>query len=240
MRSVLDRAGHLSELALDRLRFDPTVAPDEKAEADAHLATCAACRDAMAMLASEDASFAVAPRVRVSALRPRISTGWIGAGVSALALAAVVLLAVRVRPRDDGDVMRLRGSPIDFEVFVHDGSDSRAVLSGDTVHPGERVGFRVRARDPGYLLVLGHDDTGNRYLCYPEGVIGDAIAVAFQESPEPRVLPTAMRFDDILGSEHITAIFCPAPFTAYDVGPDMQPAGCISHEVSLVKQQRGP
>ena len=105
--------------------------------------------------------------------------------------------------------------------------------------PGERMGFRVKARELGYLLVLGRDDTGNRYLCYPEGVIGDAVAVPFHESPEPQVLPTAMRFDDILGSEHITAIFCPAPFGADEVGENMQPPGCVSREVTLKKQPPG-
>lgn len=240
MISPLDRGGHLSELALDRLRYDPALPTEEKAELDQHLARCAECQAALATLSAEDAAFAVAPRAPVVALRPKSPLRWLGAGVAALAIAAAALIAVNMPTTKlfDPDDLRVKSGPFDFEVFVHDGAESRAVMSGDTVFPGERMGFRVRARETGYLLVLGRDDSGNRYLCYPDGVIGDAVAVAFQESTEPLVLPTAMRFDDILGSEHITAIFCPAPFGADEVGEDMQPPGCVSRAVRLQKQKR--
>ncbi|MFO0746751.1 MAG: hypothetical protein U1F43_13930 [Myxococcota bacterium] len=261
--SVLDRAGHLSELALDRYRYDPPAAPRD--EVDQHLASCAECRAALLDLAHEDAAAAVpAPpgattgaRERgddnVRPLVPRSKSSkvtWL-AGVTGL-LAAAALAFVVARPggdasgdgsgaigADDGDRLHVKSGPFDFEVFVHDGNDSRAVLSGDVVHPGERMGFRVRARELGYLLVTGRDDSGNQYMCYPGGDVTGAAAVPFPETPEPQVLPLAMRFDDILGSEHITATFCPGPFSASDLGGmDMRAAGCVTTGFTLLKRPR--
>lgn len=246
MMSVLDRGGHLSELTFDRLRYDDALPASERAAIESHLTGCGECRAAMSMLAAEDAAFVVTPRAQVIPLKRPSAGRWIGAGVMAMAAAAAALIATSMPTNqvdlglEHVDVMRVRGGPFDFEVFVHDGEGSRAVASGDTVFPGERMGFRVKARETGYLLVIGRDDAGQRYLCYPEGVIGDAVAVAITESQEPQTLPKAMRFDDVLGNEHITAIFCPAPFGADEVGENMQPPGCVSQAFTLKKQPRAP
>lgn len=242
---ALDRAGHLSELALDRYRFDPP--GPERADVDQHLAGCAECRAALLDLATEDAAAAIpaprAPTSNVVRLRPRRGLAVVAGAVGLLAAAAVAFVVTRPqtpRPEDsDEDRLTVKSGPFDFEVFVHDGATSRAVLSGDIVHPGERMGFRVRARELGYLLVTGRDDSGNKYICYPGGDPSAAMAVPFPETPEPQVLPLAMRFDDILGSEHITATFCPGPFSSAELGGvDMRAEGCVTTEVTLVKRPR--
>lgn len=256
--NMLDRAGHLSELALDRYRYDPPAT--DRSWMDAHLAECSECRAALLDLAHEDAAVVVPeprdpnvvplrPPLSKTPTKPRATAWWAGAG-AALAAAAVAFVVTRPGTTRDpgvgpeGDRYHLKSGPFDFEVFVHDGSDSRPVLSGDVVHPGERMGFRVRTRELGYLLVLGRDDSGNRYVCYPGGDVAAAAAVPVPESPEPQVLPLAMRFDDVLGSEHIMAVFCPGPFSAGDLGDgglgsvDMRAEGCITYELTLLKRPR--
>jgi len=241
MSAPLDRAGHLSELALDMRRYDPGPHP----EIDRHLTICEACREALAALAAEDAL------ARIPAPRParrRRPLAWLAGGATLMAAAAVAFIVTRPATADpegaDGPgglgPTTLKSGPFDLEVFVHDGARSRAVVSGDTVHPGERVGFRVRVREPGYILVIGRDDLGNSYMCYPAGEVGVAVAQAFPDTLEPQVLPVAMRFDDVLGSEHLVALLCPAPFAASDLGPALTAGGegCARHELTLHKRPR--
>ena len=246
-----DRSGHLSELALDRYRFDPPeAAPALRAEVEAHLASCAECRAVLAALEGEDAGFALVPPAALvtkaeaaNTLAPtteganvvsladhsasrrasRRRMGWV-AGVSVLlaAAAAVVLVTqqnpVTVAGGPDGfegpDHITLRGSAIDFEIIVDNGRVSRLVASGDTVHPGERMAFRVKAREDGWLAVVGRDDTNVAYACYPQGADLAAVqAVAIVHATEPKDLPVAMRFDAVIGTERLSAVFCDAPFT---------------------------
>ena len=214
----LDRGGHLSELMLDRLRTDPPGAMGEAhANARLHLASCAACQAADAELVKGDAELAP-PRAR-----PLPSQRWPKLALAVatpLALAAIVLLIVRPPPSETDGMLRKSGA-IDFEVYVHDGTKSRLVQSGDAVHPGDRVSFKVQARVAGHLLVVGSDEAGHAYRCWPQNEAVDAAdAPAFGPTEGPEELPAAMRFDDVLGAEHLVAIFCAAPFSYADVaGP---------------------
>jgi len=63
--------------------------------------------------------------------------------------------------------LRLRGGRFTLEVWVHDGQHKRLVDSGDEVFAGERVAFRVSAATAGHLLIVGVDQSGEVYLCYP-------------------------------------------------------------------------
>lgn len=251
---VLDRGGHLSELALDRYRFDPPE-PAFRAALEAHLATCAACRDALAALVEEDTACTLAPPhahatplaaaevIPLSARRRRAA--WIG-GAVALALAALALFVVRpwVAPPPDADDITVRGGPFDFEVHVHDGERTRPVVDGDVVYPGERMGFRVLLRQDGYLAIIGHDDRGMTYSCYPRPEAGAvaslARAVAHARTDGPVTLPVAMRFDDTLGDEHITAAFCTFPFelgpNVVDIADALTQAGCSVTTLTLHKR----
>ena len=250
---LLDRSGHLLELTLDRYRFDPPE-PALHTAVTAHLATCEPCRAALDALVLGDAQVSLAPPARSSVViamaardfsATRRKTAWLGGGV-VLALAALVLFATRPwQPADD--VITLKGSPIDFEIHVHDGERSRPVLSGDVVHPGERMGFRVHLRRAGYLAIFGRDDQGASYPCYPlaEGapVAANLEAVALARSDAPLTLPVAMRFDDILGDEHITAVFCEGPFALgtapITMAAELAQRGCQVREVMLHKVPAG-
>ena len=262
---VLDRGGHLSELALDRYRFDPPE-PTFHEAVTAHLGACAACQSALDALIAEDATSvldpptAVAPVIPMTARRPWAALGavdrtprrtaWIAGGM-VFALAAIALLVTR--PWQPGeDLIRLKGSPLDLEIYVHDGERSRPVVAGDVVHPGERMGFRVHLRQDGYLAIFGRDDRGTSYPCYPlnEGP-GPTLAptataleaVAQPRTEHPLTLPVAMRFDDILGDEHITAVFCESPFALgpapTEMAAELDRAGCQVVAVTLRKRSIG-
>lgn len=242
----LDRGGHLSELALDRLRSDGPLARTEfHRNAEAHLASCARCQAAQRALEAMDAELAIAPPVvaevipLASRARPSVvssgRTRWLAAAVS-LAVAAVVLVVVApwragVAPERpsagepgpgglDPDHVTLKSGALDFEVHVHDGQQSHPAPTGSAVRPGDRVSFRVDARARGYLLVVGSDELGHAYLCWPQDVVVAAettSAPAFGPTSGPEQLASAMRFDDAPGAEHLVAVFCPEPFAYADV-----------------------
>ena len=312
--SALDRGGHLSELALDRYRFDPPEAAPELAgspapgseadpqplrglpgdpapveasssarrrafarelrrEVEAHLAGCAECRQVVAALETEDAGFALVPPLQLGASvdaptqdaghgaeaqvislaerRAQRRAAWTTGIVVVLAAAAAVLLLARPTELDDPqgegpDRITLRGSAIDFEIVVDDGHASRLVADGATVHPGERMAFRIKARVDGFLAIVGRDDTGVSYACYPQGAELAAVqAVAVTHAVEPKDLPVALRFDNVVGTERISAVYCATPFTAAEAATLAAEGaapreGCYVRTLALAKRPIGP
>lgn len=273
--SALDRGGHLSELALDRYRFDlAEAAPELRREVETHLAACAECRGVMAALETEDAGFALVPPLQIGASvnapasdaghgteakvislaerRAQRRAAWTTGIVVVLAAAAAVLLLARSDLMGDPngpespDRITLRGGAIDFEIIVDDGHASRLVADGATVHPGERMAFRIKARTDGFLAIVGRDDTGVAYACYPPGAeLGAVQAVAVTHAVEPEDLPVALRFDSVVGTERISAVFCTTPFTAAEAATLAADGaapreGCHVRTLSLQKRPTGP
>lgn len=156
----------------------------------------------------------------------------IAAGATAtLAIAATLFIVTRpsttgiIDQPDAREILTPRGGKLDFEVHVHDGTKSRLVEDGGVVHPGERAGFGVRASEDGYLLVFGWDATGAPYAAHPTGDDLAAIrAPAIEATPEPITLQSAIRFDDLLGDEHLAAVWCQNAFMLSDV---IAPRGSI-------------
>ena len=167
---------------------------------------------------------------------------------AALASAACLLVALQAQRGSDspalaqsGDV-RAKSTSFSLATYANGADGTRSVEWGDPVHPGERIGFRIYSEQPGYLLIAGWDDRGNRYLCYPQDQGGQAAALPAH--PDGAVLDQAVRLDDVLGHERIVALFCPEPFSWNDVAGDARagPArlpllrdGCAQHEVLLPK-----
>jgi hypothetical protein len=160
-------------------------------------------------------------------------------------------------PEDDG--LRLKGRalptrapvpterPFSWEVFVNDDSGTRAVVDGDTVYPGQRLGFRVHPRHSGHLLIVGVDDRGQDYLCYPQRQGGQGALVA--ASDKPYSLEEAVRLDEVTGHERLLALFCPEPVSLEQIGPALLEAvrggadelpvlrpGCAQRDITLLKE----
>lgn len=197
---------------------------------------------------------------------PRLAM-WGGALAAAAAIALVVVPAVTpedpgappegsiktevtsTRPSNLPPGIRLKGAPFNLEVYANAGDEAYLVGTGDVVHSGDRVGFRVQSRRPGHLLIVGADDHGNTYLCSPQDTRGHSVAMF--PSDEPITLKDAVRFDDVLGQERIVALFCEEPFDFDSIagelseltleysGAPLPPvrSGCIQREVSLRKRE---
>ncbi len=261
---LLTRDGRLSELAIDRYLLDD-LSPVEKVSVDAHLAndpseaarvTAVRAFDSEVTLAPPSA--APAPVIDLAARRRRRRSSWAVGGALLAAAAAVTFFvargpAVTVPVSGPGDGVRFKGAALELEVFAHDGADARAVSSGEVVYGGERFGFRVTAKEGGYLVIAGADGAGEAYLCYPQKNQDNA---AWIEGGEPHVLKEAMRFDMLPGHERLVSVVCDEPFAfdavkqalteaASGLGAD-QPlplllvgSGCRQAEVVLDKRVRG-
>lgn len=224
--------GHLTDLALEHALDGSPLAGTE-----AHLAACAVCAGRLQAagavelppLAFPSPSLAVQPAMAAPANRPV----WIGLIAVAAALVLVALL-----PRDAGDGIRLRGEALTLQVWRDGGATSERLVDGDRVAPGDRLGFRVRHREPGHLLVLGLDDADAAYVCYPQAEGGRSVPVDASLELDP--LPEAVRLDAVGASERLIAVLCDAPFTLDEVSGALAdgdvPEGCVADGVTLVKR----
>lgn len=234
------RDGHLTDLALDVLVEDGSLEGT-----DAHLASCSVCRERLEAAAAVElpelpafsrmpagASIAQPEPVPAPANRPwRV--------VALLAAAAAVLLVVGTQlggEEDDG--IRIKGSGLSLQVFRDEGDHAERLRDGDTIAAGDRLGFRVRNREAGHLMILGLDSRDEAYLCYPQYRDGDSEPV--DAAPRAVQLPEAIRMDAAPGTETLVAVFCEDAFTfegmADAVKHDALPAGCSLDEVALEKR----
>jgi hypothetical protein len=137
-------------------------------------------------------------------------------------------------------VTRVKGSAFRFDVFVHDGEESRQAADGEVVQPGDRVGFKVFNRKPGHLMIVGVDDNLKPYTCYPQDEARAQERAVTQEAEE---LKQAMELDSNLGRERFVAYFCHETFGSDQahqwakVGLEqILPEGCVRRSVTLQKK----
>lgn len=251
-RPGFDRAGHATELTLNRLRGDdPRRDPAFFEAVLAHLSDCASCRARLAAQDGADRDFALPVSPALAARwrhRPR-ARWWprvaMAAATCALAASAVLFVVTR-SPEDDSD-LRGKGG-LHVEVHVHDGRRSRPVGTGDVIHAGDRAVVAIRPDADGHLLALGWDATGVTYRIWPPAP--DATEPSRDEwssAPVPRSeatvqLPGAIRFDAAPGDEHLAVMFCEEPFDLAALppldrlSPAAPPPGCQLHVVVLHKR----
>jgi hypothetical protein len=179
---------------------------------------------------------------------------WVG-GLFAMAAAIALVMTVsfddqgdRTIVTDPPDGIRIKGRAFTLEVYAKSDGETRHVGSGGAVYPGERVGFKVYPRTSGYAMILGVDDKGHEYQCFPQGA--DKASAPIEASAEGIDLKAAMELDGVLGSERLVALSCPEPFTYAEVAAKLKEqasragdepigslkAGCDQHEVRLVKR----
>ncbi len=174
--------------------------------------------------------------------RGRARARW-AAAVAVLVTAASLLFMLVPGVGVEDKVLR-KGSSFALEVFANESGVVHEVGDGDVVHPGDRLGFRVRGDEPGYVLVAGVDDRGNAYPCHPQS----GIAQAWESSAEAVVLDGAVELDAVPGHERIVALWCPDPFAFDDIVVTLETGAraplpllrtdCAQREIALEKQAR--
>ena len=277
--NLLRRDGHLSELSGERWRLGE-LTPAANRVVESHLEACDGCRaqaEADESVVDNQASDRLFEAASMSTAAPAYWRNSRWAWASGVAAAVILLVLWPREPTDrpvdatmpsvedtadprgylpshgGSDDMRRKGEAFELEVYVHDGERSRLASSGDLVHVGDRLGFRLFPRFAGHVMIVGHDSSGQSYLCYPQDSGGRSAPVAALD--EPLTLDQAVQLDETIGTERIVALLCPHEFQYEDVvagmhmdssdrersAEFMQPLldACLQRELRLVKRAGG-
>jgi hypothetical protein len=136
--------------------------------------------------------------------QPRRGTTWT---VSAIALAAAAVLAVRIKRNDAPPAGTRAKGVLSLDLVLRSASgEVTRPARGASVFPGDALRFEVTAARPGFVTVLGLDAAGAVTVYAP------ASASPIQlEAGAPTVLPGSIVADGILGPERIVAALCDKP-----------------------------
>ena len=206
---------HLSSPSLDALLADELGAA-QRAEAEAHLVSCARCRaDAdEARAAQRDFAEVVCPRtlarVRGRLVAPPSRRRWLGA-LAAAATVAALLLVVGLRPRGAGEPdLMTKGGPSLRLVTRRDGRIF-PVQDGSHLRAGDELRFVIAAAPQPYLLLASIDGDGHASIYFPfEGESSAGI-----DARAGRVeLPGSIVLDGARGPERIFALLSDAPLAS--------------------------
>jgi hypothetical protein len=205
---------HLSSPALDALLADQ-LSGTARAEAEAHLMSCARCRDDAAEARAAQRQFAevILPRtlarVRSRLVAPPPRWRWL-APLGSLAVAAVlIVVGLHIRDNSEPDLMT-KGAP---SLRLISRRDGRLFPVQDRSHlrAGDEIRFVVAAAPQPYLLVGSIDGDGQASIYFPfDGESSGAI-----DARAGRIeLPGSIVLDEARGPERIFALFSDAPLPA--------------------------
>lgn len=237
---VFTRDGHLLELAIERYLLDEL---DDAALVDEHVAGCDACAQLLASFREDRPLPPFWDPIELSdapdlapvepANDPAGVSIWKVASIVGL-LAAALLVGVLLPTEPEFET---RGGQLELQVYRHDGAQGEAVSAGDLVRAGDRLGFRLASGRGGHAMVLGLDEAGSIYPCWPQP---EGVSVLLDPMTEPTTLPTAVRLDDTPGTETIVAMVCDEAFTfghaADALAEGIDRPGCEAVEVTLEKE----
>lgn len=236
------KPGCLSDLTLTLLRTESLDGP-ERAAAEAHLATCARCRDwqagARADFEAVDAEqrAALVDRMLQARAEPHQAKGhgrgrWAGlAGVLAAAAAVTVFVAT---PDSRPGGIQTKGGELGLTVFRDRGGVVERAASGEGFAAKDRLRFEVNVPEPGHVLVFGVEAGGAVYRAYPN----DSESSVPVDAGAAQLLPGAIELDASSGQEVLHFVLCPRPFTVSEVaaaGALDLPQGCRSTSFELDK-----
>jgi hypothetical protein len=240
---------HVSDLQWDRL-LAGELSAEAGAAAHAHAARCTACAGRLRALTAERDAFRLRP-IAIPLSRPR--RRWLPALIP-VAAAAVVLIALRVRPdpSEEGITERSKGSVVSAGPADSLGVDRAALLlsagqpdalmpvtTGDVVRPGDYLQAGYTAARSGFGAVLSRDGAGSVTAYAPT----DGEKMVPLAPGRERSFPLSTILDATLGDERIAIVWCEtahplAPLLAAlrDGRPITAPDDCAVREVTLDKR----
>jgi hypothetical protein len=203
-----------------------------------HLAQCAHCRERRDAFASEREQFlALRPEPPVGTRPARNAlarVAWIAAGLAATA--ALLLVARPTAVPDDQATRRKGGAQLGF--FVERAGRAQPGVSGQVVHPGDRIRFTYSSDRALFLAIYGRDASGAASVYYPAGERAARVAEGYGA-----LLDSAVELDGVLGAESVFALFCPDAFAleppraALAVGGSLEPqAACRIETLAWTKE----
>lgn len=238
-----DSIDHVSDLQWDRL-LAGELAAEAAEDAGAHAEACAACSARLQELTAERDAFRLRPRTLLLApvAAPRRRRWW-ALSLVPLAAAAAIVIALRVRPRDEGGGLsgeRTKGARVQLLLSAGRGGALAPVAGGDVIHAGDSLQAGYTAARDGFGAVLSRDGAGvvSPYVASATGEMVPLPAGAEQSFPQSTVL------DDVLGPERVAIVWCEAPrplaplVAALSANAELSvPAGCAVREVLLDKRR---
>jgi hypothetical protein len=127
--------------------------------------------------------------------------------VSALAVAAVLLVIIRPRSENDWDGIK-GATPANrsgLSIFVKRGKDVRVLEPGQSLRAGDAVRFVAKLDRPRYVELRARDGAGRERTLFPEG------ATAMQLTPG-QALPGGFVIDAAPGPERLTILLADHSF----------------------------
>ncbi len=238
----LARNGHLSDLSIERI-----VAGEDT---HSHIQSCEICKKRIETIRNQTISI---PPMRLQKQevenKKRKLTSFIlpGLVISLVALVALFSFSPKENLGQGGNTIRIKGTPFTVSLYANDEQSIRPLHDGALVHPNERIGFRVESKIEGYLSIVGVDQKGDAYVCYPQKTTN---ARRFESGPA-RTLDEAIRMDETLGRERIISLLCKTPRSIAEIKKKLEEKrlgleqdkvlpqlydDCEQREVSLVKK----
>jgi plastocyanin len=248
MRSLSRPEGCVSDLAFDELHAGELEASARLA-LEAHLASCARCRERRQDLSRERAALLdAAPdlaslargRATAPATRSRPRRRAVIAIGTMLAAAAAVLLAVLPDSATQQSSTRSKGAPR-LGMVIKRGERTFRAESGVRVRAGDLVRFTYSSDGARHLAVLGLD-TRKAQIYFPTAASAGGRALRVHAGSDT-ALDFSVELDATPGDEQIYGLFCDEPIALEPVRADLERrralhdlAGCAIDQMVLHKE----
>ncbi len=221
---MINSRGHLSAQSLDLLLLKSLSAPEQKS-AEAHLESCAECKQRWAELTEDSQKFTqfvfprtvekvearVAPQSIFERFRLAIALPVLGA--VAAVIVGVVLTRQTVSTGADEGYIGIKGAGPSLEVFaLREGDHLFKVKEGTALKAGDKIRFIVAPGSAKYLLIGSRDPNGAFSVYHPFGA--QQSEPIDPQGPRRLEVPGSVELDDSVGQERLYAVFSEAPVTA--------------------------
>jgi hypothetical protein len=201
-----------SDLGLEAHLLDPAAS-----RLEAHLGSCASCRERIARMEREGQEFhryvfpATVEVVQDAAGKRTGWPRWLVALAPATALAAAALFLLVAPRHPPEDYVGVKGG-LALTIFVQAPGGAQALADGAQVPANAALRFQVRPKQPCRLWLVSVDSTGQVSRLYPPAGEGGA------ELSQPGPLPGGAILDGRGGPERIYAVCTsqPLPFAAVE------------------------